>query len=52
MITNRLEISFFLTASWARDLELPNLEMMKAVNMTIMAIMMRSSIRIEGAFHI
>ncbi len=47
MLLYRLEISFFLTASWAKDLELPRLEMMKAARIPIMAMMIKSSMRVK-----
>jgi len=50
MLLYRLEISFFLTASWAKERELPRLEMMKAARIPIMAMMMRSSIRVKARF--
>ena len=50
MLLYRLEISFLRTASWAKDLELPRLEMMKAAKMAMMAMMTRISIRVKARF--
>jgi len=50
MLLYRLEISFFLTASWARERESPRLEMMKAARIPMMAMMMRSSMRVKARF--
>jgi hypothetical protein len=47
MLLYRLEISFFLTASWAKERESPRLEMMKAARMAMMAMMMRISMRVN-----
>jgi hypothetical protein len=52
MLLYRLEISFFLTASWAKERESPRLEMMKAARMAMMAMMTRSSIKVKARLFI
>ena len=52
MLLYRLEISFFLTASWAKERELPRLEMMKAARMAMMAMMMSNSIKVKARWFI